>query len=75
MFIRRLGIHSGLYGSKFWLFSASLKQYERFIAAEIFTIERKGVGGGGIVGALHHSQSWWFTVSSVDHRMLCYILK
>lgn len=47
MFIRRLGIHSGLYGSKFWLFSPSLKQYERFIAAEIFTIERKGGCGGG----------------------------
>ena len=28
-------------------FTPSLKQYERFIAAEIFTIERKGVGGGG----------------------------
>ena len=75
MFIRRLGIHSGLYGSKFWLFSLSLKQYERFIAAEIFTIERKGSCRGGIVGAFHHSQSWWFTVFSVDHRMLCYIWK
>lgn len=28
-------------------FTPSLKQYERFIAAEIFTIERKGGGGGG----------------------------
>ena len=30
-------------------FTPSLKQYERFIAAEIFTIERKGGGGGGVL--------------------------
>lgn len=39
-------------------FTPSLKQYERFIAAEIFTIERKGGCRVGIVGAFHHSQSW-----------------
>ena len=75
MFIRRLGIDSELYGSKFWLFYPLPETIWKIYCCRNFYHWKKRGLQGGYCWCLSSFTSWWFTVFSVDHRMLCYIWK